>query len=191
MPQRKISWAIGEIMQKSFRWMKDKNISGRAQYFDETQRNQLIDESVVSDEIPDNIQVVANLDIALPQDQLQQANIVTLLQGFMSNRWLREKVLGHGQSDQMTQEIWGEQVGEMKYQEFVTRELQKEQGVPPGGPGSELPPGGLPNDFMGPGGGGGEPPNLVQPEDVNPNPFPPLQPIPPIPPPDRQPPRNV
>jgi hypothetical protein len=78
-------------------------------------------------EIPDDLLIEAKLDVALPQDMMQQSTIAAQLKGLASDSWIRENLLNEGQSDEMTKQIWTEQAMQAMYQQEVQTMLQKAQ----------------------------------------------------------------
>ena len=141
MFQRMASNAIGQVIQTSFEWAKYKNIDHPVL-------------GVKANEIPDNLEVSALLEVTLPQDKLQNANVAGLLtrDQVASLRWIRENVMGIGQSETMDKEIMIEQATKamfaMLMQEMLAQAQQQQAPQPgPGGPpqpgmeGQQMPPG--------------------------------------------------
>jgi hypothetical protein len=163
MPQRTAGWAIADAMRLAFNDMRENGLSGNY-------TGALAD--LDAKEIPENYELEAKLDIALPEDKLQQANIANMItegeDPLVSKRYAREKVLNVGQSDDMTREIWTEQISNLKARKFILEQLmqiqQMEQavlnpqpaapqgmdGMMPGGPPMGMaPPGGVPPEMQG------------------------------------------
>lgn len=80
-------------------------------------------------EIPADIIIEANLEVDLPQDQMNQANIAHLVTqaGLASRRWAREKILNIGQSDEMDKEIWDEEASTQEFQRILMTMMQQQQ----------------------------------------------------------------
>jgi len=141
-PQRKLSWALGQMMEIALTLMRDKGGKQMSSYgFNQFELKRA--------DIPDTFELEAKLDINLPTDLLQQANIVKLLQGTVSNEWLMENVLKIGQPTQMRKELWTEQAQEALYRTTVQRMVAPPQMPPPqmqqpqppqGTPGQSIPP---------------------------------------------------
>jgi hypothetical protein len=182
-PQRKASWAIGEAAEIALEMMKTDGRSGKVVHEGTSLE-------LKPEDIPDTLEIVAKLDIALPQDRLTMSQIAaTLSQGddpLTSKSWVRENILNIGQSAEMTEAIWDEQTTNTFYRKFIMEQLaelaQVEQmamqpgaasGIP-GAPGPTPPPGG----FMPPGQGA---PPMYQPPPGGAPEMPPATPIPPIP----------
>lgn len=108
-------------------------------------------------DIPDNIQIDATLEVALPQDKLQMANIAKLItegnQPLTSQEWARENILSIGQSDKMDEAVWAEKTAAALMANYVQQQLQlamqrmqgqmqpPEQMMP-----EQIPPGGMPQE---------------------------------------------
>jgi len=175
MTQRKVSWAMGDILSICLQWWK---LEGREDEIGYSGETVLLE----PDEIPETFTLEASLDMDLPQDRLQQANIANMLGAgpdpMMSRRYVREEVLNQSRSEEITKEIWNEQAAQALFQDWLMGEIQKNQmqrqmemqqammaqqqqammqgGMPPGGqPG--MPPQGMPP------GGQGMPPQQQQP----------------------------
>jgi hypothetical protein len=104
--------------------------------------------TVTPEEIPDDLEVESILEINLPQDKMQAANIAKALTDgenpISSVEWVRENILQMGQSEQMDEQIWSEQAGKLRFKKFMLEQLmaikQLEQGVfaPQGNPATTL-----------------------------------------------------
>lgn len=143
--QRMSGFAIAKLMQMALTWMRMEG-GGRGDGFE-----------FRADEIPERVRLECKLDIALPQDKLQQSNIATMLvqSGLASRRWVRENILNVGQSDAMQAEIWSEAAAEMRAQGYFQMMMQQQaqqQAQPPVPPGAADAGGGMP--MPGPGAGG-------------------------------------
>lgn len=115
---------------------------------------------------PRGIEINVKLDISLPQDKLQQANIVNILTSGdnpkVSNEWALENIFNVNDPTAMRRQIWKERTTEQFYQmvtgqmlqEFAAQ-LQQQPTPPPGaagpGPGGPVPGmGGAPGMSAGP-----------------------------------------
>jgi hypothetical protein len=195
MSQRMSGWAIGSAIEYAFRWMKHDKYTGQAMY-------QESDVSMSHDEIPKRFEIKATLEISLPQDDLTNANVARIAsegdQPLVSQRYARENLLKVGQSEDMQEEIWTEQSGNIKFRKYMMQQLaqlaQMEQmamqptpeaagmpgpqppGMPPGPP-----PPGMPTEpeQLGPEPG---PAPMVEPNPLGnmPGPQPPVPPVPPM-----------
>lgn len=157
---------VASVMNNALRWYKE-DAEGVTFYSAST--GDPID--ITPEDIPDRAVVTVSLDPDLPQDKLQMANVAaSMLQaGIADKAWVREHILGIGQSDEMDERIWMErrleaeletrlmEVSELAKAELAVRvqeimaEAQARKPTP--GPGAVM--GGLPGGMgsSGPGGG--------------------------------------
>jgi hypothetical protein len=125
--QRAASEAIANAMKTALLWAKKENpgVGWKA-----------VASDLKVSQIPDHFELEATLDIALPQDQLQEANLArTLSDGenpLVPQRYVREKVLNAGQSDDLQEEIWSEQAARVKAAMHFQQMMQMAQQPPPG-----------------------------------------------------------
>lgn len=120
LAQKKAQWAIGELIRMSFMKMKRSNRS-----FNTESLGQVID--VTPDMIPKNLQVECKLDIAQPQDALQNANVAAILdeKGLASKVWIQENILGIGQPKEMNKDILSERSYMLHYEDYVKTLLRE------------------------------------------------------------------
>lgn len=153
--QRKASWAIADAMKIALMWTKEEKGASKVVYAGSS-----VDLDPTS--LPENFELEAKLDVAMPQDKLQQANIAGMLASgerpIMPKRWVREELLGEGQSEALQQEIWTEEAADLMFQMYAQDLLQKQQMAqqmqmqqmtqqmqgPPPGQGQPMPPQGPP-----------------------------------------------
>jgi hypothetical protein len=193
MAQRMSGWAIGSAIEMAFRWMKHDKYTGQALYQDS-------DVTMNHGDIPDRFEIKATLDISLPQDDLTNANVARIASEgdnpLVSQRYARETLLKVGQSEDMQEEIWTEQSGNLKFRKHMMDLMAQvaaaeqmamqppgpQQGMPmPGGPPPGMPMPGMPTQP------GQLQPDIGQPPIVEPNPLgmpegqePPVPPVPPM-----------
>lgn len=126
-PQRKLGWAIADMMKFALKCMKKdgKGYSGRVggNDFD-----------LKASDIPANFELQANLEIRLPQDQLQMMQIAIAAtfgdenrEALVSVEWAREHLLQIGNSKKMTKQIWDEKSQGAQYANFMRTMLQSQQ----------------------------------------------------------------
>ena len=183
VPQRLSGWAIGEALETAYRWIKHDGNDAPARYKEN-------DITLAPDDIPDHFEVTCKLDISLPQDNLNNANVAAMASGgddpITSKRWVRENLLNIGQSEEMQGEIWDEQSSNVQYRRYLMDQLaqlaQAEQMAMQPGPASGIPgakpPGAMPPtqpNMMGP--DQGQPPIVPPAQDEE---FPPEEPYPPL-----------
>lgn len=119
--QRMASWAIADAVKMALKWMKADKTAGKARYkgaYTELKPS----------EIPERFELEAMLDIDLPQDMLQQANVANQLTAgenpLASQEWTRENILKIGQPKEMQKQIWGEQAAAMLFYQFLEDQMQ-------------------------------------------------------------------
>ncbi len=139
--QRRGGFGIADVMEKMFAFLK----SGGGKLADYGLDLELSD-------IPDTLLIDVALDVKLPQDKLQQANIAAILTSgdnpLTSQAWARENVLNIGQSGEMDKAIWTEKAKALMVAKYLQDMMQPQQpptpptpqGGMPGGPGGMMPP---------------------------------------------------
>lgn len=168
-PQRCGGAGIGQAFETMFALMKDNP----------TKRTYLSEhglEQIKTAEIPDDLIIDVKLEADLPQDKLQMANVAAIMKqnGFVSDEWIRENILGIGQSDDMTKKIVEERFADMRIEEYFTGAMRQEielqiqqqmaqqmaqqqqmmqqpsmpQGMPQGAMPQGMPTGGMPQDIQ-------------------------------------------
>ena len=111
-PKILTGWAIASAMQLGFLWLKSEGKAIKLSTMSEKV------ELNVS-QIPKNIRFDVKLDIDLPQDMRELANVLPAFEGKVSDRWMREHLMrGVGQSELMQEEIWSEQMANQMAQEL-------------------------------------------------------------------------
>lgn len=120
LSQKKAQWAIGDLVRMSFMKLKSSNRT-----FETESLGQSI--KVKPDMIPDNLQVECELDIAQPQDALQNANVASILdeKGLASKVWIQENILGIGQTKDMNRDILSERSYMLHYENYVKTLLRQ------------------------------------------------------------------
>lgn len=118
--QRRGGWGIGQLMEMCLAMMKSDGVGSKTEGID-----------IKPNEIPEYVQIDAKLEVKLPQDKLQQANIAQMITNgenpLVSNEWARSNVLQIGQSGDMDRQIWTEKMANLMVQQFTQQELQKAQ----------------------------------------------------------------
>lgn len=149
--QKRGGWGIAEAVELALRFYKDGG-----------KKHQALD--LTPSEIPDTLQLDARLDIALPQDKLQMANIAQMLvnSGLATREWARENVLNINQSRQMDDDIWAERAADTQYMAWLQQQQQQaamstqpqQPMMPPGGAETQMIPPEMQAGAMMPGGQG-------------------------------------
>lgn len=149
--QKRGGWGIAEAVELALRFYKDGK-----------RKHPALD--ISPSDIPANLQLDAKLDIALPQDKLQMANIAQMLvnSGLATREWARENVLNISQSRQMDDDIWAERAADTQYMAWLQQQQQQaamstqpqQPMMPPGGAETQMIPPEMQAGAMMPGGQG-------------------------------------
>ena len=114
------SWGIGAIMDMCFRMMKE----------DPSCMGPSLKGLLEAKEIPENLIFETDLDVQLPQEKLQRANLYNLItQGEnpgMDTRTARDAIFGLGQSDDITKQIWTEKSANYLFMLYVKNMAEKD-----------------------------------------------------------------
>lgn len=137
-------WAIADALKLAFVWMRHDKGEYSAGYSDQVS-------TVKAADIPEAFELECALEVDMPQDKLQQANIINILQGKMPMRWLVENVLNEGQYEKLEDELMADEARRAFFQIELQKAMQEAQqpeqpqapqGPPMGGPPMQgLPPG--------------------------------------------------
>lgn len=127
--QKLVGEAIADCMEKALLWYRE----GKA----------LKSLGIKPSDVPEYLQMDVKLDVDLPQDKLQMANIAGMLtradNPLTTKEWAREKVLNIGQSGKMDEDIISEKMFEVLAQQYMQQRIQQQQaqqqaqGMPPEG----------------------------------------------------------
>jgi hypothetical protein len=185
MPQKKAGWGIGSAVKKALVWLKEEPPK-KAEY-------EHILGSLAPKDIPRHFELECKLDVSLPQDALQNANVAGLLvdKNIASRRYVQENILNEGKPAVMNREIWSERAADTMFEKFMLDqmaqlEMMREQVMQPEPPmqpqPGQVPPGAMPQgppQQQGPGlqglppemaQGGMQPPEGTLPPEQPPNP---------------------
>lgn len=166
-PQRKCGWGIGDALRIALLWQRHKAKDTKTRYAGRELKIEWQD-------IPEDLEIEAKLDVNLPQDNLQNAQIATSLAGgekpLVSQEWVRENVLNIGQSSSEVKKIWTEQASTAMFAQMLQMFMQQAQMAqqPPPEIGGSQPPGQPPPEQMPPMQGG--PTQPMQPQQPIPGP---------------------
>lgn len=142
--QKLCSEAIADVMEKALLWYRTSGEQSKSL-------------GIKPKDVPEFLQLDVKLDVDLPQDKLQMANIATMLtrpdNPITTRAWAREKILNIGQSSQMDEDIASEQMFTALQQQYMAQRMQQQamaqqqpQGLPAGQPqgqpqgGEQIPP---------------------------------------------------
>jgi hypothetical protein len=121
--QRRGGWGLGAVMEMCLAMMKTDGTEIKAGNID-----------LKATDIPEYVQIEAKLEVKLPQDKLQQANIATMISGgddpLMSKEWTRKEVLNVAQSGDMDKQVWTEKAANLMFQMFMQDQMAKQQQAP-------------------------------------------------------------
>ena len=115
-PQKRIEWLLSQTMEKCL----ERIAEGRSTKSDI--------EALLDDvSLPEDITVETTLDVKLPQDKLQAANIATALKqvGLVSDEWIQSNLLNIEQPEQMRKQIWNETMAQTVASTMQQAEVQK------------------------------------------------------------------
>lgn len=120
MPQRIGGFAIARAAEYALKIMRK-----------EQQRGQVAASGIYSilepNEIPEYFEVEAKLDIAMPQDLLNNVNAAVMGTSgdnpLFDINWAREKLLQIGQPKQMQKAIWDQKVSQLYYMKFINDQM--------------------------------------------------------------------
>jgi hypothetical protein len=121
--QRKAGWAIAEAMEIALKWIRHDKLGKVAAKYE------ALDQLLNYKDVPKRVDISVQLEIQLPQDNLQAANAANMMsQGeepLVSHRWARENLLSIGQSADMTREIWDEKTAALMYKKFALQMMSQ------------------------------------------------------------------
>lgn len=124
MIQKKGGWALGEALEIAVQWVAEDGETAGMVY-----QGQAIE--LDPEMIPDDLAIEVQLEISLPQDQMQSVNLALAATGgetpLVSQRWAREEVLNVGASDEMTKEIWAEKYAQLQAMMYFQQQAQQAQ----------------------------------------------------------------
>lgn len=112
--QKLAAEAIGNALEIALQWYREsKPVKGYCKPSD----------------VPDNLRLDVKLDVNLPQDKLQQANIASMLakSGVASLEWVRGNILNIEQSTDMTEDIKAEQFFDAMAMQYLQTKMQEAQ----------------------------------------------------------------
>ena len=107
-PQKLTGWAIASAVELAFKWIRENEEDIDVSYKGETV-------TIKAQDIPEHFSFDVKLEVDLPQDKLQQANVARSIKEMKlaSKRWIRENVMSVEDSDSMDEEIWSEDMADL------------------------------------------------------------------------------
>jgi len=119
-PQRAGSWTFGSIFENILGRVRDgkrvRTVKGSSQLLE-------LDPNI----IPVDVSVDATIDVDMPQDKLQNANVASMVvdRGLASRAWARESLLNINQPEEMEKKIIKENITNVLLQEFATGNMER------------------------------------------------------------------
>lgn len=119
-PQRAGSWTFGSIFENILGRVRDGNtkrtVKGQSELLQ-------IDPSI----IPVNVSVSAIIDVDMPQDKLQNANVASMVvdRQLASKAWARENLLGINSTAEMEKNVFKENIVALLMQEYATGNMEQ------------------------------------------------------------------
>lgn len=136
--QRRGSWGISNIVETSLQLYK-ANPSNCAGF------------QLKASDISETLQVDTKLEVSLPQDKLQMANLAKILSDgdnpIVDRDWARENIMGIGQPGKMQERIWSQNAATAHFMDFLKEVIAMQQA----GNGSQQPGVNVPRPTAGPG----------------------------------------
>jgi hypothetical protein len=119
-PQRASSWTFGAIFENILGRVRDgkaiRTVKGESELLE-----------IKPDIIPENITVSVVVDVDMPQDKLQNANVASMVvdRGLASKEWARESLLNINSPGEMEKDIVKENITNILLQEFATGNMER------------------------------------------------------------------
>lgn len=115
--QKLCSEAIADAMEKALLWYRSSGQQSKSL-------------GIKPKDVPEFLQLDVKLDVDLPQDKLQMANITTMLTNpnnpITTKEWARENILNIGQSTKMEEDILAEKMFEALAQQYLAQRMQQQ-----------------------------------------------------------------
>lgn len=137
--QRRGGWGIAAILEAALTIQKGAG-GGKASTFGA---------QITSKDIPDPLLVDVKLDINLPEDKLQTANVAAILMNkrLASREWIQTNILQMPQPEDIAEQAWSEEAADAMFTMYMQQQmqqLQQTQQPNPAAPGAGAPGGALP-----------------------------------------------
>jgi len=117
-PQRMGGAAIAEVARLMLMMAKKDGAEALA----------LAGSEMIPEEIPDDLDVEVKLDVSLPQDRLQLANIAVMLKntGLADDEWIQENILNIQNTEEMRKKVWTQQAEQAMVAAYIQTEMQRQ-----------------------------------------------------------------
>jgi len=129
--------AIADAVEIIFAWIRWNGKRIKVKNY----RNGAMAELKNISDIPEYVNVECKLDVALPQDKMQQANIAVQLNktGYVDTQWVQENILNIEQGKAMQKNILREQITQALVQTQIQKIVQEAMQPPQPPPGMQPP----------------------------------------------------
>lgn len=121
-PQRKISWLIADAVEKGFAIMRGQSGNQRVSFMG-------VPLMVAAGQIPEDLEVLAELRISMPQDEVQAAQMaMALTQGdnpVLPLEWVHKHLFNEEDSGALRRQQWREKAGNMRFNEYQEQQRLK------------------------------------------------------------------
>ncbi len=124
-PQRRVGWALGKVMEVVFDEIKELDE-------EEVESKYMgIKTSIAKQDIPDDLEIEAMLEISLPTDRLQDANVAKMLNEgedpIVSQEWILENIMHIQQPSKMKRQVMKERLLMMKIMQHLEQMMMEQQ----------------------------------------------------------------
>lgn len=112
--QKRVSWGLADAVMIAIRWMKESKRSYKLSYAEYSAE-------INAKDIPDNLHLECNVEVSLPQDRLQLANVGNLMvqSGLVDRGWVRENILQITNPEAVDERLMTEQTTQALFAEYV------------------------------------------------------------------------
>jgi len=116
--KERMGWSIADALKMAMMWMKE-----------ETGKHKVAYENYYSEidpsEIPETLEIEVDVDVALPTDNLQMANVFGKLEGKISDEWLLDNIMNIKQPKQMFDDILTEQATKALFGAWIQKKVME------------------------------------------------------------------
>jgi hypothetical protein len=117
VPQKKMGWAFGNLLNMAHKWLSKTGGKWSAQAGAEKYE-------LVPGDIPKGLEVECIIDLALPQDRLQESNFINNMSDKLPMRFLLEQA-NIGNYNELKEELWTEQYNNAMFDTFLEMDIEK------------------------------------------------------------------
>ena len=147
-PQKRIEWILSMAMERCLERLSTNGVGGS-----------MVEKLLEDVKVPEDVTVETMLDVRLPQDKLQAANIATSLKqaGLVSDEWIQSNLLQIEQPEDMRKQVMTEQFINLQFQQFMQKTMAQQQQAQAPQPPQAVPQQQLTPEMMAQMAGGGAP----------------------------------